>query len=120
MAGGQRRLVRDAVGHLELVHELGVLVVFEPVAAIALPLLLEEAIVCPRGHCFLLCGRAGRASLPSVARGRRPCGWSAAARGPRLGGPRGGRAARGAGESRRTWRAAGGLGALRGAPSAVG
>src|SRR5215211_3270565 len=79
MARGQRRLVRDAVGHLELVHELGVLVVFEPVAAIALPLLLEEAIVCPRGHCFLLCGRAGRASLPSVARGRRPCGWSAAA-----------------------------------------
>jgi hypothetical protein len=48
MARRQRRLVCDAVGQLELVHELGVLVVFEPVAAIALALLLEEAVVCPR------------------------------------------------------------------------
>jgi hypothetical protein len=50
----QRSLVCDAIGQLQLAHEVRVLVVLEPVAPIALALLLEEAIVCPRRHCFLL------------------------------------------------------------------
>src|ERR671924_910106 len=43
MAGCERGLICDAIEQLKLVHELGVLIVLKPVAAIALLLLLQEA-----------------------------------------------------------------------------
>jgi len=113
VAGQQRRLLADAVGKLKLVHELGVLVALEPIASIALALFLEEAIVSPGGHCFLLYVRAGRdrpppfaaAGLPAVGQFRRAARASAG-RTPR--------AARGAGECQRALQAADGLAAAMG------